>query len=167
ELMGSIGVPIHVPLSLGLLWRSAPTRAAWAGLLGGFATSIAFLLLGLAGFSEPLWQTKVATIAFVSSATFAFAAIVVPSRSESERLRVARFFYRLREPVENPQDGCPSAQFAAQQRAIGAFGGFIALLVAGTGFVPGQVESLPLALAIAAPIAAVAALLFLSASARR
>lgn len=151
----SLGIPISIPLFLGLFWRKTPPWAAWSTVLVGLAVSLGLNVLlkdsaghtslarfawipGLGGEIKPEEATQFALFATVFvvggiSITWFFLTSIFYDRSpESYKRSVDEFFHRLNTPVE-AKTGEEAREDQAVAGSIGKllliYGGFVASLV--------------------------------------
>ena len=143
-----IGVPILVPLLLGLVVRHTPPWSAWSTVLVGFFCS-AFITdaftpawvaarygLTLDAAAREYWTQGMQFFGNVSIASAWFLGSTLFWKRTSPRYQadVATFFTRLNTPVDfDREEGAQQANDAQQQTAIGglavAYGIFVLLLV--------------------------------------
>lgn len=144
-----VGVPITVPLLLGLIIKNTPPWSAWSTVLVGFFGSIF-----VSSFFTPEWGARlIGTTAPLDQASreywvqgFQFFANVVLASTwfyatklfwkhtdPARRSQIETFFTRMNTPVDfNREEGAESANDQRQQSAVGwlslAYAGFVLLL---------------------------------------
>jgi solute:Na+ symporter, SSS family len=144
-----IGIPILVPLFLGLFVRNTPPWSAWSTVVVGFISSILIMhrltpqwaavyfdtgdALDLA--SGEYWTEAIAMLGnfIVCSVWFLATKFFWFSASPEDRQRVETFFVRLNQPVDfGREQGAQTANDGRQYSVIGMlaliYGGFICLL---------------------------------------
>jgi SSS family solute:Na+ symporter len=151
----SLGIPISIPLFLGLFYRRTPPWAAWSTVIVGLVASISLNTLlkdaagktsidrfmwvpGLNGPFTPEENTQFALFAtvFVVAAVcmgwFFFTTIFYARSSEEYKRNVDEFFTRLKTPVLS-RKGEEAREDKAVSESIGKllllYGGFVMLLV--------------------------------------
>lgn len=146
-----IGIPIVVPLFLGLLIKHTPPWSAWSTVVVGFLSSLwitnnltaewaaQFFGLGRAldAASVEYWRQSAELFGNVAICSLWFIGTkFFWSRAPAEtHARVAEFFQRLNTPVDFArEEGADSANDARQSRVVGwlclAYGVFVMLLAA-------------------------------------
>ncbi|MBL9187626.1 MAG: hypothetical protein JNK23_09125 [Opitutaceae bacterium] len=146
-----IGIPIIVPLFLGLLIKRTPPWSAWSTVVVGFLSSLfitnqltpewaaEFFGRGRAldATSAEYWRQSAELFGNVAicSLWFIGTKFFWSRASADTHARVAEFFHRLNTPVDfNREEGAAAANDARQSRVVGwlcvAYGAFIALLAA-------------------------------------
>ncbi len=144
-----IGIPIIVPLFLGLIVKHTPPWSAWSTVVVGFLSSLfitsqltpewatEFFHLGhaLSPASVEYWRQSAELLGNVAvCSTWFLATKLFWSRTSAEtKARVDHFFRRLNTPVDfNREEGAHAANDGRQSRVVGwlcvAYGGFVALL---------------------------------------
>lgn len=142
-----IGVPVTVPLLLGLIFRRTPPWSAWSTVLVGFFCSLfisdvltpawaaAQFGVTLDASSREYWTQGIQFFGnvIVGSAWFAGTALFWNRTSPAYKADIETFFTRLNTPVDfDREEGAHNANDAQQQAAIGwlslAYGGFVILL---------------------------------------
>jgi SSS family solute:Na+ symporter len=144
-----IGVPIVVPLMLGLVIRRTPPWSAWSTVLVGFMSSLfisdyltpewAAPLFGYTGelshASREYWRQGIEMIGnfLVGGTWFCLTTLFWKSSPAAHQAEVAGFSRRLDTPVDfAAEEGAASANDAIQARAVGwlsiTYGGFVGLL---------------------------------------
>ncbi len=144
-----VGIPIIVPLFLGILVKNTPPWSAWSTVLVGFVTSILitnrltpewavsyFQIHGpLDAMTREYWSEAVEMFGnFVVCSAWFLATKAFWSRSSPQhRARVAEFFRRLNTPVDFAREqGAQNANDSHQQAIVGwlalCYAGFVALL---------------------------------------
>jgi SSS family transporter len=144
-----IGIPIIVPLFLGLIVKNTPPWSAWSTVIVGFVSSL-FITEKLtpewaAGYfhlASPLdaagreyWRQAIELFGNVAvcSAWFVGTKLFWTRTSAAEKSRVLEFFARLGTPVDHArEEGAASANDSRQESVVGwlclGYGGFIMLL---------------------------------------
>ncbi|HVU32722.1 MAG TPA: hypothetical protein VHE61_04760 [Opitutaceae bacterium] len=166
-----IGVPIIVPLFLGMLVRRTPPWSAWSTVVVGFITSL-FITSRLspgwatahfhfhagAGVAAEYWSEGIEMLGnfAVCTAWFLGTKCFWSSASPEYRAQVDTFFQRMRTPVApGGEEGAQRNSDSRQQSAIGglclAYGIFLALLA----LIPNPVSGRCAFLGCAAPVIAV------------
>lgn len=146
-----IGVPVVVPLFLGLLVKRTPPWSAWSTVLIGFASSLVFSRLltpdwavrtfGLEGVLDSAereyWTQSAQFFANLLTAGtwFLLTRLFWPQTSGADRARIEGFFQRMHTPVDfEREEGPTAARDREQSLAVGwlavAYGTFIVLLAA-------------------------------------
>jgi SSS family transporter len=144
-----IGVPIVVPLMLGLLIKRTPPWSAWSTVLVGFMSSIfisdyltpewAAPLFGYQGAldaaSREYWRQGIEMVGnfVIGGSWFALTTLFWKSSSPAHRQEVETFITRLDTPVDFArEEGAANANDARQASVVGwlcaAYGGFVMLL---------------------------------------
>jgi SSS family solute:Na+ symporter len=145
----SLGLPMAIPLCLGLFWRKTPPWAAWSTVLVGLATSFVVkawlkpeMFAWIPGLQGPYTVEEVtqfnlfATILFVGGACtgWFFATTVFYEKSDPEyKQRVEDFFHQVNTPVTAKPD-----EELREDQAIGGsigklcliYGSFVSALAA-------------------------------------
>jgi Na+/proline symporter len=146
-----IGIPIIVPLFLGMLVKRTPPWSAWSTVAVGFLSSLfisnnlttawaeSFFQLGhrLSGSSGEYWRQSAELFGNVAICSLWFVGTKlfwarVPAEKQA---RVEEFFRRLRTPVDfNREEGADAANDHRQLRVVGwlciAYGAFVTILAA-------------------------------------
>lgn len=152
----SLGIPISIPLFLGLFYRRTPPWTAWSTVLVGLTVSLGLngLLKDAAGHNslarfawipgmqgpftteETTQCVLFATVFLVSAACigwFFFTSIFYERSSENYKVNVAEFFTRLKTPV-HAKSGEEAREDHAIAGSIGKllllYGGFVTILAA-------------------------------------
>lgn len=154
-----IGIPIIVPLFLGMLVKHTPPWSAWSTVVVGFLSSlfitnhltpdwaIAFFNLGhpLSESSREYWRQSAELFGNVGICSLWFVGTkLFWSRVPAEKqARVDEFFHRLNTPVDFVrEEGAHAANDGRQSRAVGwlciAYGAFVTLLAAIPNPTPGR-----------------------------
>lgn len=144
-----IGIPIIVPLFLGLLVKHTPPWSAWSTVAVGFVSSLfithrltpewaaAFFGLGhpLSATAAEYWRQSVELFGNVGicSLWFVGTKLFWSRTSPAHRAQVDEFFQRLNRPVDFArEEGSDAANDARQSRVVGwlcvAYGAFVCLL---------------------------------------
>ncbi len=144
-----LGVPIVVPLMLGVVIRRTPPWTAWSTVLVGFLSSIfisdyltpewAAPLFGYTGAidasSREYWRQGIEMVGnfTIAGTWFAFTALFWKWSSPEHRAEVESFSLRFNKPVNFAQEeGAANANDARQSSVVGwlclAYGGFVMLL---------------------------------------
>lgn len=144
-----LGVPIVVPLMLGVIIRRTPPWTAWSTVLVGFLSSIfisdyltpewAAPLFGYKGTidatSREYWRQSIEMVGnfTIAGTWFVFTAFFWKWSSPAHRAEVESFSARLETPVNFAQEeGAANANDARQSSVVGwlclAYGGFVMLL---------------------------------------
>lgn len=144
-----IGIPIIVPLFLGILVRNTPPWSAWSTVVVGFLSSLfitehltpewaaqAFHLSApLDASGREYWRQAIELFGNVAiCSTWFIATKLLWSRtSEPQKAEVRGFFERLDTPVDYArEEGAATANDARQESVVGwlclAYGGFVLLL---------------------------------------
>lgn len=151
----SLGIPISIPLFLGLFWRKTPSWAAWTTVVVGLLVSLTVNRLmkdadghttvaafrWLPGMGKELMKEEVtqfalfATVFIVSAACvswFFLTSIFYKSSPEAYKRNVDEFFERLKIPIE-ARSGEEAREDQAVAGSIGKllliYGAFVASLV--------------------------------------
>jgi len=146
-----IGIPIIVPLFLGLLVKNAPPWSAWSTVVVGFLSSLFIteqltpewaattfrLTAPLDAAGREYWRQSIELFGNVAicSTWFIGTKLFWSRTSPAEKAAVADFFIRLRTPVDHAkEEGAASANDARQESVVGwlclAYGAFVMLLAA-------------------------------------
>ena len=146
-----LGVPIVVPLMLGVVIRRTPPWTAWSTVLVGFLSSIfisdyltpewAAPHFGYTGAidasSREYWRQGIEMIGnfAIAGTWFVFTALFWKSSSQAHRAEVESFSVRLNTPVNfADEEGAANANDARQSSVVGwlcvAYGAFVVLLAA-------------------------------------
>lgn len=152
-----IGVPIVVPLMLGLLVKRTPPWSAWSTVLVGFMSSLfmsdyltpewAAPLFGYTGeldaTSREYWRQGIEMIGnfVIGGSWFMFTALFWKSSSAAHKAEVETFITRLSTPVDfAKEEGAANANDARQSSVVGwlclAYGAFVMLLA----LIPNPIE---------------------------
>ncbi len=144
-----IGVPIVVPLMLGLVIKRTPPWSAWSTVLVGFISSIfmsdyltpewAAPLFGYTGeldaASREYWRQGIEMVGnfVVGGSWFLFTTLFWKSSPPAHRAEVEAFITRLDTPVDFArEEGAANANDARQSSVVGwlcvAYGAFVTLL---------------------------------------
>jgi SSS family transporter len=145
---GLVGLPVGIPLVLGLFVRRAPSWAGWSTVLVGLVSSIlANALLSaddvqrMLGWhfnkreaSDWVFLSGVLINLVASCSWFALTCLLAKSRSVEEQTRVRAFFEKLRTPVDFEREEQSAGSDNAQAKIMGmlclTYGGFVLLLAA-------------------------------------
>ena len=144
-----IGIPIIVPLFLGLLVKRTPPWSAWSTVVVGFLSSLwitnhltpewaaSWFALGhpLDESGREYWRQSIELFGNVGicSAWFLGTKLFWSATSAAHRAQVGEFFTRLDTPVDFArEEGAASANDSRQESVVGwlcvAYGAFVALL---------------------------------------
>ena len=144
-----VGIPILVPLLLGLIFRRTPPWSAWSTVLVGFVCSSmisdyltpewAARTFGVTGTltaaSREYWTQGIQFFGnvVIGTAWFLGTKLCWRRTSPDQQAEIKMFFTRLETPVDFArEEGASSANDARQSRAVGwlclAYGGFVVLL---------------------------------------
>lgn len=144
-----IGIPIVVPLFLGLLVKNTPPWSAWSTVVVGFLSSLFItdqltpewaanyfhLTTPLDASGREYWRQSIELFGNVAvcSAWFVGTKLFWSRTSAAEKSAVTDFFVRLRTPVDHAkEEGAASANDARQESVVGwlclAYGAFVMLL---------------------------------------
>jgi hypothetical protein len=144
-----VGIPIIVPLFLGLLIKRTPPWSAWSTVVVGFLSSLFItehltpewaagnfgLGHALDGASREYWRQSVELFGNVAicSTWFVGTKLFWSRTTAAEQAQVAEFFVRLGTPVNFAQEeGAHNANDARQSSVVGwlclAYGAFVTLL---------------------------------------
>jgi hypothetical protein len=144
-----IGIPIVVPLFLGLLVKNTPPWSAWSTVVVGFLSSLFIteqltpewaaqyfhLTAPLDASGREYWRQSIELFGNVAicSAWFIGTKLFWSRTSAAEKTAVLDFFVRLGTPVDHAkEEGAASANDARQESVVGwlcmAYGIFVMLL---------------------------------------
>ncbi|MBI5770454.1 MAG: transporter [Verrucomicrobia bacterium] len=144
-----IGIPIIVPLFLGLLVKHTPPWSAWSTVVVGFLSSLFITekltpewAAGVFGIAHPLdaaareyWRQSIELFGNVAlcSTWFVATKLFWSRATAAEKTQIDEFFTRLRTPVDfAKEEGAHNANDARQSSVVGwlclAYGAFVALL---------------------------------------
>jgi solute:Na+ symporter, SSS family len=144
-----IGIPIIVPLFLGLLIKKTPPWSAWSTVIVGFLSSLfisnhldaawaaEFFNIGhpLSSTAEDYWKQSIELFGnvIICSAWFIGTKVFWSFTATETQQRILDFFHRLNQPVDFArEEGAHNANDARQSSVVGwlciAYGVFVALL---------------------------------------
>ncbi len=144
-----IGIPIVVPLFLGLIVKHTPPWSAWSTVVVGFLSSLfitnhltpewaaAYFKLGhaLSPSSVEYWRQSAELLGNVAvcSAWFVGTKLFWSHTNAETQARIGQFFHRLNTPVNfDREEGAHAANDSRQSRVVGwlclAYGAFVVLL---------------------------------------
>lgn len=144
-----IGIPIIVPLFLGVLVKNTPPWSAWSTVVVGFLSSLFItdqltpewaartfsLAAPLTASGSEYWRQSIELFGNVAICTtwFVGTKLFWSRTSPAEQAQVTEFFVRLGTPVDHAsEEGADSANDARQESVVGwlcvAYGAFVMLL---------------------------------------
>jgi solute:Na+ symporter, SSS family len=179
-----IGIPILVPLFLGVIVKNTPPWSAWSTVLIGFVSSLIIMSLlppqwaadhfniGDAPdlISREYWTEAVALLGnlVICSGWFLLTKFFWSRSSATYRVRVAEFFRRLNTPVDFAREtGAERANDAQQQRVMGRLALTYSAFVGGLAAIPNPLAGRLAFLGCGAVIAVIGSALVLAARGSR
>lgn len=167
-----IGIPILVPLFLGIIVKNTPPWSAWSTVLVGFVSSLIIMSQltpqwaethfnfgdALDLMSREYWTEAVAMLGnfVICGGWFLLTKAFWSSTTPEHRDRVAEFFRRLDTPVDFAREqGAGAANDARQQGVVGRLALAYAVFVGGLAFIPNPASGRAAFIGCAALIGAV------------
>jgi solute:Na+ symporter, SSS family len=164
SLTALLGVPMTVPMTLGLFLRRFHATAVVASIAAGLAGSVALLLridvrwLGV----DLVWQQELAVVAVLATAGFFAAVPAWRGVSQATRDAVDAFFAQMHRPVDFAAEVGPEND-RTQLAIVGVYGLAIGTLLLLLLLVPADRHDRLVVLAVAVAIQTLSALMLLAA----